>query len=127
MNTLISRSFLIIMIILSLAACGGPETMTPDPAPADGGEVQEEVPVEEDPVVPEIDPEAIYATRCARCHAADRSGNNGPALLPDNLTKDPSTYVATITNGSGPMPSFGNRLSAEEISAIVEFILSEPQ
>ena len=74
-----------------------------------------------------IDAAAIYAERCASCHGANREGGGGPALLPERLTKDPSAYKTTITNGSGPMPAWGSRLSAEEIDALVEFILSDPQ
>jgi mono/diheme cytochrome c family protein len=91
------------------------------------GEEDDEVIVEEEEPVAAIDAAAIYAARCARCHSADRSGNNGPALLPDRLTKDPAAYEAILVNGSGPMPSFGNRLSAEEITALVDFILSDPE
>jgi cytochrome c551 len=116
---------LLLLLVIFLAACGSPETPTQAP------EIQEESPpqeVEEDPpIVEEIDAAAIFSSNCARCHGADRSGRNGPALLPDRLTKDASTYQATITNGSGPMPAFGSRLSADEISALVEFILSSPE
>jgi mono/diheme cytochrome c family protein len=125
---------LIVILTLFLAACAAPqqETTNADQVVVeeeDQGELEDEVVVdeEEEEQAPAIDAAAIYATRCARCHAADRSGNNGPALLPERLTQDASIYEATITNGSGPMPSFGNRLSAEEISALVEFILSEPE
>ncbi|RLE00683.1 MAG: hypothetical protein DRJ13_08100 [Bacteroidetes bacterium] len=69
----------------------------------------------------------IYSQRCSGCHGEDRRGGRGPALLPDVLTKDHSSYKNTITNGSGPMPLWGNRLSADEINALVEYILSEPQ
>jgi mono/diheme cytochrome c family protein len=75
----------------------------------------------------QIDAAAIYAASCARCHGADREGRNGPALLPERLTQDKSVYIRTISDGSGPMPSFSGRLSAEEIDALVEFVLSEPQ
>ena len=74
-----------------------------------------------------IDAAAIFAQRCASCHGANREGRNGPALLPERLTKDASVYNAIITDGSGPMPSWGSRLSAEEINALVEFILSNPE
>lgn len=67
----------------------------------------------------------IFSQRCSGCHGTDREGANAPALLPNVLTKDPSVYVNTITNGSGPMPSWESRLSADEINALVEFILSE--
>ncbi len=77
--------------------------------------------------VPTIDAAAIFADNCAKCHGQNREGGGGPALLPARLTKDPSAYVKTITEGSGPMPTFGGRFSAEEIDALVQFILSEPQ
>jgi mono/diheme cytochrome c family protein len=125
---------LIAVLGLTLAACASP---SPAPTPTDPPVIEEGIEAETEDEdagdmdgedqAPVIDAAGIYSTRCARCHAADRSGNNGPALLPERLTKDTSAYVATITNGSGPMPSFGNRLSAEEISALVDFILSEPQ
>ncbi len=67
----------------------------------------------------------IFSQRCSGCHGENREGDNGPALLLDVLTKDPSAYANTVTNGSGPMPAWGNRLSADEINALVEFILSE--
>lgn len=124
------QKFIVVAVLtLFLAACAAP-TQAPaptDPPPAEE-ETQEEVQSEEEEEqAGEIDAAAIYTARCARCHGADRSGNNGPALLPERLTKDASAYEATITNGSGPMPAFGNRLSADEISALVEFILSDPQ
>jgi mono/diheme cytochrome c family protein len=50
----------------------------------------------------QIDAAAIYAQRCASCHGANREGRNGPALLPNRLTKDPAVYKTTITDGSGP-------------------------
>jgi mono/diheme cytochrome c family protein len=102
---------------------------TDQEAETDGDEAAdtEDADEAEDEPVAAIDAAAIYSARCAGCHGADRTGNNGPSLLPERLTKDSSAYVATITNGSGPMPEFGSKLSAEEIQALVEFLLSEPQ
>ncbi len=74
-----------------------------------------------------IDPVTLFANNCARCHGADRSGKAGPALLPTRLNKDASQYAHTITNGSGGMPAFGNRLSAEEINALADWILTPPK
>lgn len=119
---------LILLLAFILAACGGAETPT---QPPEADEVQEEPAPQESedeaPAVEEIDAAALFSSNCARCHGADRSGRNGPALLPERLTQDAATYEATITNGSGPMPSFGSRFSADEISALVEFILSSPE
>lgn len=135
---------LVTSLILILSACGVSETPTSAPEVIEEAETQEELPTQDEGEVtqevlpteeegeeatsaPEIDPEAIFADRCARCHGVDRSGRNGPALLPERLTKDASVYQSTITNGSGPMPSFGDKLSADEINAMVDFILSDPQ
>ena len=74
-----------------------------------------------------IDAAAIFSARCSSCHGADREGGGGPPLLPANLTKDHSVYVETITNGSGPMPNWGSKLSVEEINALVEFITGDPK
>ena len=72
-----------------------------------------------------IDPAAaIFSSNCASCHGADRSGARGPSLLPDRLTKVAPQYAETITNGSDPMPAFGGKLSAEEINALAEWILT---
>lgn len=117
---------LIILLVMFLAACGG----SAPPPQEEAGAVEEVDSGDVEGVSPDaadIDAVAIFSARCARCHGADRSGNNGPALLPESLTQDSSVYEATITTGSGPMPSFGSRLSADEISALVDYILSDPQ
>jgi mono/diheme cytochrome c family protein len=139
------NSKIVILLIVSilllgiLSACSTPDTLTrptgpapPEKATQENTEASEEVTEEEEETATEevisaaIDASALYQANCSRCHAADRSGSNGPALLPDRLTAEPSYYLNVITNGSGPMPSFGGRLSGEEISALVEFIRSEP-
>lgn len=124
--------WLVLAALLLLAACSSasPEQLPDQSAPAqevDPGS-QPETPAAADTQAsaPEIDAAGIYAARCASCHAADRSGNRGPALLPDRLDKGPAAYTEIITNGSGPMPAWGSRLSAEEISALVDYILSTP-
>ena len=94
------------------------------------GEVDQEAAgdeVEQEPPVAETDAAALFNANCARCHGADRSGRNGPALLPSRLSQDASIYESVILDGQGSMPAFGNRLSQEEIIALVEFILTEPQ
>ena len=108
-------SILLALLILALAACGTSETISEDPTSLEDGAVQE------------IDPAEIFAARCARCHEEDRTGKNGPALLPERLTKESADYQAIIKDGFKGMPAFSSSLSSEEINALVEFILSEPQ
>ena len=68
---------------------------------------------------------ALYAQHCAECHAPNRLGAMGPALLPDNLARlRKAEAVKIITKGrtSTQMPAFGEVLSAGEIAAITEWI-----
>ncbi|MBN9506302.1 MAG: cytochrome c [Altererythrobacter sp.] len=61
---------------------------------------------------------------CTQCHAladADAQGSIGPPLDGDaNLTHD--FVVDRITNGSGPMPSFG-WLAPEDIDLLARYIV----
>jgi mono/diheme cytochrome c family protein len=61
---------------------------------------------------------------CIQCHAfadADAHGSIGPALDGDvNITHD--FVVDRITNGSGPMPSFG-WLAPEDIDLLARYIV----
>ena len=143
---------LITALVLLLAACSGAQpaaTATAVPPTAEEsepaaeaeaeptataddssqeGEAESETEEEEgESSAAEIDAAAIFGARCARCHGADRVSGGAPDLVPDQLTKGSEAYLAIITNGSGPMPAFGGNLSAAEIEALVDFILSEPQ
>ncbi len=119
------------MMIFSLAACTG---TSEDSTLPQSEEISQGAPEDTDADTAEghdddgaatINAADIFSQRCSGCHGENREGDNGPALLPDVLTKDPSAYVATITNGSSPMPAWGNRLSADEINTLVEFIMSD--
>ncbi len=70
-----------------------------------------------------------YATHCAACHGADRFGGTGPALLPENLERLRKPAAAdTIAKGrtATQMPAFGDRLSKEEIDALVAWVYAPP-
>lgn len=120
--------FIAVILILLLAACAGAVEKTADPAGEDISQSATESinsDSEGDSGMDEIDAASIYSQRCSSCHGADREGANGPPLLPGVLNKDAAVYIDTITNGSGPMPSWKGRLSTDEINAMVEFIMSE--
>ena len=103
------------LLVLFLVACGG----ATDGPSADSSSLEEAA-------AQELDAAEIYADRCARCHGADRSGGQGPALLPERLTRESTDYQSIIQDGFKGMPAFSNRLSSGEIGDLVEFILSEP-
>lgn len=120
------------ILILTLAACTGStppaQTSSPieaTPGPTDVTDMDTDADDADEALA--IDAAAIFSDRCSTCHGDEREGGGGPPLLPANLTKDPSAYVATITNGSGPMPTWGNRLSEDEINALVDYILSDAE
>jgi mono/diheme cytochrome c family protein len=147
MNSERLRWILAIGIIFLLAACTGdnepPPTDTPVPAAVqedDQGTTEDsdsaaEVSGSEDtesndtaeesgPEPAAIDVAKLYKDNCSRCHGDKRQGGGGPPLLPERLTKEASYYAEFITKGSPPMPVFGNKLSAEEINALAEWILT---
>jgi mono/diheme cytochrome c family protein len=68
--------------------------------------------------------EAVFASAgCASCHtlaAAGASGAVGPNL--DERRPDAAAVEAIVTAGGGTMPSFQDRLSAEEIKAVAEYV-----
>jgi len=68
---------------------------------------------------------ALYATHCASCHGAQRTGGMGPALLAESLGRlRAADAVAAITHGrpATQMPAFGATLSAGEIQALAAYI-----
>ena len=70
---------------------------------------------------------AVYADNCASCHGAAGEGGRGPALAGGAVVEafpEAADQVVVVTDGQGGMPAFGDRLSAEEIDAVVEFTRS---
>lgn len=136
------------VLILSLAACSGTSVasevseeqlstptseMASDDSHSDDADAEADTDADtetdtdedQDDEAAAIDAAALYSANCSNCHGADRAGGNAPPLLPGSLTKEFSAYVSIVTDGSGPMPAWGSKLSMEEINALVEFILSE--
>jgi mono/diheme cytochrome c family protein len=71
-----------------------------------------------------IDGALIFGERCAGCHGGDGSGGIGPRLAGGRVVAvypDPADEIAVVTNGRGGMPAFGERLTADEIVAVVDY------
>ena len=71
--------------------------------------------------------EKLYSTHCASCHGADRLGGIGPALLPENLDRlRRPDAVKTISQGNtaSQMSGFADKLSKDDIGALVGYIYS---
>ena len=63
----------------------------------------------------------IFGDNCARCHGADGKGIIGPNL--QNQT-DLAKVEGQVRSGGRTMPAFGGQLSAAQISAVAQFVLS---
>jgi mono/diheme cytochrome c family protein len=62
---------------------------------------------------------------CSACHTlsdAGSSGAVGPSLDNPNLTHD--FIVTRVTNGSGPMPSFGGQIPDADIGKLADYIVA---
>jgi cytochrome c6 len=72
---------------------------------------------------PQLDGKALFSDNCGSCHtlsAAGTSGSVGPNL--DGVGLDAATIEGIVRDGRGAMPTFGDKLSADEISAIAQFV-----
>lgn len=76
------------------------------------------------------DPERLYETHCLSCHAPNRLGGMGPALLPESLAhlKKPDAIKA-IADGlpATQMPGFQTLLQPDEIEALAAWLYTPPK
>ena len=128
----------LIMIAVAVSACnlGSQEVkVTQVVVTEEVVEVTEEVVVEteavdepeptEEVLATPINAEALYSSNnCASCHGADRASGFAPALLPSTLTRDASVYIGIIVDGKGNMPSFSGAMNADEIAALVDWLMT---
>jgi len=72
-----------------------------------------------------VDTAALYEQHCAECHGPGRLGLMGPALLPENLKRLRRKAAAQVIKDGRPatqMLSFGDKLNADQIQALVDFV-----
>jgi len=67
----------------------------------------------------------VYALQCARCHGAAGEGVISRPLLFIGTRYDAPSMVNELTNGHAFTFGFADELSANEISNVVNFVLSE--
>lgn len=71
------------------------------------------------------DGQMIYADLCASCHAENRLGGIGPALIPEALGRLRGASLSEIiAHGrvATQMPGFADTLNADEIAAVADYI-----
>ncbi len=100
------------------AATGG--TVTTGGTAATGGTVVAATTA----AAPAIDAAALFDDRCSSCHGRSGEGLTAPALSNGRVAAkfpDIEAQVAVVRDGRNGMPSFGDRISDEQIRAIVRY------
>ncbi|MER3395221.1 MAG: hypothetical protein C4318_09060 [Acidimicrobiia bacterium] len=64
--------------------------------------------------------EDIYRRNCVLCHGINGGGAQGPPLI--DRPRSPHEVAAVLRSGRGEMPSFAEKLSPEEITAVAEYV-----
>ena len=67
----------------------------------------------------------VFADNCAACHGEDGGGGTGPALAGRPEYANPEVVVEQVRNGGGGMPSFGERLSEQELADVSAYVVRE--
>jgi cytochrome c553 len=71
------------------------------------------------------DAAALYQDHCSACHAPNRLGGTGPALIPESLGRLKGEALDAVIAKGRPatqMPAFGETLSKEEIAALAAYV-----
>lgn len=78
-------------------------------------------PITGDPITD--DGARLYAARCSSCHGAQGQGLRGPQLAGRVVELYPNIedQLAVVASGRNGMPAFGERLTIDELRAVVEF------
>ncbi len=69
----------------------------------------------------------LFTENCAQCHGADRLGGTGPALIPEALERlrpAEAQSVVTLGRAQTQMPAFGDKLSRQEVEALIAYARS---
>jgi cytochrome c6 len=122
--------FAALVLAFPIAGCGGGDDE--DTAPADVETTVEETTTEDETTTEEegggggdaANGKEIFAAQgCGSCHVladAGSSGTVGPNL--DDSQPDADLVVERVTNGSGAMPSFSDKLSEQEINDVAAYV-----
>ena len=101
-----------LVLVVSVAACGGGSSSSDSASPSGGA-------------VATVKGAEMYATFCAGCHGADGTGGaGGPAVTGQT---DAAQVESVVSNGAGSMPGFTDQMSADQITAVSEYLVNELQ
>jgi mono/diheme cytochrome c family protein len=76
-----------------------------------------------------VDGAGVFSAKCAGCHGADGSKampamGVKPINTTDTKSKGADALASIVSKGQGKMPSFAGKLSDDEISSVVSYVLS---
>jgi cytochrome c6 len=115
------RLVLLAGLVVALAGCGGGEEASPEPATVEGEVTTQAEPAGQGDA--ENGKQIFMAQGCGSCHVladAGTSGTVGPNL--DETKPTVELAVDRVTNGSGVMPSFKDKLSEQEILDVATYV-----
>ena len=134
--SILKLSFAAVFAFFVFAACSQEQTSAPAGPEPPASPSEPAVPATPDEVAMG---ENIFKQNCMKCHKEDGSGGkvemrgrtlNAENLISDKMKKEPdSVYIEYITKGvpSEGMPSFNEKLSADEMKAVVKYIREKLQ
>ena len=93
------------LLLMSGAGAVSAQSATDDPAQSEAGE-------------------AVFSGSCAGCHGASGEGSATGRPLTGIASQQPDRliHIASVTDGKGGMPAFGEQLSADEIDAAISYV-----
>ena len=137
MKFLKTSAVIIFAVIFSIACGGNPETTNTAARPANSNSgtpaatANANQPAGEmRPTTASFDAKTFYAEKCALCHNEDGKGNAQMKMkdMPDftnaawqQKEKD-EEFAKMIKEGKKPMPAFGDKLTDDQIKALVAYV-----
>ncbi|MFB5089053.1 PQQ-binding-like beta-propeller repeat protein [Psychrobacillus sp. PGGUH221] len=68
---------------------------------------------------------SVYDANCLACHGNQgANGHNGPNLQNSKVAESKEQVIERLTNGGVSMPSFKDTLTAEEMEAVADYVVS---
>jgi mono/diheme cytochrome c family protein len=71
---------------------------------------------------PPVNAASVFTNNCSRCHGA--TGIEGRAPNLSKIDNSHASIEQIINNGKGKMPSFSEKLSKNDISALADWVLA---
>lgn len=104
----------LVLAVLAVTACGDGDDGPTEARPGSATTVHGDVALGE----------RVFSSNCARCHGSKGGGGMGPKLADGRVVErypDPADHREVVVNGRGAMPAWGDKLSHDEIDAVVRY------